>query len=71
LDKRVEVLISLKDSSVIKQIKWIIKVFKEDRKNSFVMDSDGKWKHSDGDFDAHDWFIQYSDIKKKKKKWNK
>lgn len=71
LDKRVEVLISLKDSSVIKQIKWIIKVFKEDRKNSFVMGTDGKWQHSDGDFDAHSWFIQYSDIKKKKKKWNK
>jgi polyphosphate kinase len=71
LDRRVEVLISLKDSSVIKQIKWIIKVFKEDKANSFIMDSDGKWKHSDGSFDAHDWFIQYSDTKKKKKKWNK
>lgn len=71
LDKRVEVLISLKDSSVIKQVKWIIKVFKEDQANSFIMDSDGKWKHADGDFDAHEWFINYSDIKKKKKKWNK
>lgn len=70
LDRRVEVLISLKDSSVIKQVKWIIKVLKEDRANSFIMDSDGKWKHSDGSFDSHDWFIQYSDIKKKKKKWD-
>ena len=71
LDRRVEVLISLKDSSVIKQIKWIIRVFKEDRANSFIMDSDGKWKHVDGTFDAHQWFIEYSDVKKKKKKWNK
>ena len=69
LDKRVEVLISLKDSSVIKQVKWIIKVFKEDRANSFIMTQDGKWKHDDGSFDSHEWFIQYSDIKKKKKKW--
>lgn len=69
LDRRVEVLISLKDSSVIKQVKWIIKVFKEDRANSFIMKSDGKWQHSDGDFDSHEWFIRYSDIKKKKKKW--
>lgn len=71
LDRRVEVLISLKESSVIKQIKWIIKVFKEDKANSFIMDSDGKWKHSDGSFDAQDWFIKYSDVKKKKKKWHK
>ena len=71
LDRRVEVLISLKDSSVIKQIKWIIKVFKEDRANSFVMTNDYKWKHMDGSFDAHSWFINYSDIKKQKKKWRK
>lgn len=71
LDRRIEVLISLKDSSVIKQIKWIIKVYKEDKANSFIMNSDGKWQHDDGSFDAQDWFIQYSDIKKNKKKWRK
>lgn len=71
LDKRVETLISLKDSNVIKQLKWIIKVFKEDKKNSFIMKEDGTWKLPEGEFDAHQWFIDYSNIKKTKKKWKK
>lgn len=71
LDRRVEVLISLKDTSVIKQVDWIIKVFKEDQRNSFIQNTDGKWQHMSGDFDCHEWFIQYSDIKKSKKKWRK
>lgn len=69
LDKRIEVLISLKDSSVLKQIEWIIKVFKEDEMNSFELLPDGKWAHMKGSFDAHKYFIQYSDTKKYKKEW--
>lgn len=70
LDKRIETLISLKDSSVIEQLKWIIKVYKEDRKNSFEMTQEGKWRRMEGNFSCHDWFIQYSDIKKIKKSWD-
>lgn len=69
LDKRVEILISLKDSNVIKQLKWMIQVFKEDEKNSFVMDKDGKYLSPKGDFDSHQWFINYSDNMRSKKKW--
>lgn len=71
LDKRIETLVSLKDSNVTKQLKWIIKVFKEDTKNSFIMKSDGSWELPSGDFDAHQWMIEYSDVRKKKKKWKK
>ena len=33
------------------------------------MTKDGKWYHAKGDFDAHQWFINYSNIKKQKKGW--
>lgn len=69
LDRRVETLVSLKDSNVVKQIEWIIKVFKKDSLNSFIMTKDGKWEHAKGDFDSHEWFIEYSNIKKQKKGW--
>ena len=71
LDKRVETLISLKDSKVVKQLEWMIKVYKEDQKNSFIMDGNGKWKHASGNFSCHEWFIKHSDIKKERKKWKK
>lgn len=69
LDKRVEILISLKDSNVVKQVKWIIDVLKRDRKNSFVMQPNGNYVHMDGAFDAHQWFIEHTDTMKRKKKW--
>ena len=69
LDRRVETLINITDSKIIKQIKWIILILKRDEKNSFILDNESKWHHAKGDFDAHQWMIDYSDIKKKKKKW--
>lgn len=69
LDRRVETLVSLKDSNVVNQMKWIIKVLKSDNENSFIMNKNGKWTHAKGDFDAHKWFVEYSDIKKQKKGW--
>lgn len=71
LDKRVEILISLKDSNVVKHLKWIIRVYKEDQKNSFIMTEDGRWEHSKGEFSSHDWFIKHTDVKKEKKNWKK
>jgi len=71
LDKRIEVLISLKDSSVIEQVKWIMSVYRADRKNSFELNKDRKWTHMSGDFDSHQWFMDYSDVKKGKKKWRR
>ena len=69
LDRRVETLISLKDSNVVKQLKWIIAVLKHDRSNSFEMEKNGEFKRMKGDFDAHSWFANYSDIRKRKKGW--
>lgn len=70
LDRRVETLISLKESNVISQLKWIISVLKQDKANSFIENNRGEWYHAKGDFDSHDWMIYYSDIKKTKKNWN-
>ena len=69
LDRRVETLISLKDSNVIKQISWIRSVLEEDEANSFILKENGKWEQMEGTFDAHQWMIEYSDIKKQKKSW--
>lgn len=63
LDRRVEVLLLLKDPLSIKKLKNIINVFKSDRKNSFEMDKDGKYKKMKGDFDCHQWFIDKADKK--------
>jgi polyphosphate kinase len=68
LDKRVETLISLKDSSVVEQLQWMIDVYKEDKRNSFVMDKKGIWHKQKGDFSCHDWFIKHSDDRTKIKK---
>jgi polyphosphate kinase len=69
LDRRVETLISLKDSNVIDEISWIIEVLKQDQYNSFIEKPDGKWIKANGSFDAHQWMVEYSDIKKQKKSW--
>ena len=68
LDRRVETLISLTDSNVINQVKTIIKFLKNDTENSFIQTVNGKWYHAKGDNDSHDLMINYSDIKKRKKK---
>ena len=69
LDRRVETLISLTDSNVIDDLKWIIDVLNEDQINSYKMNDKGKWIRVKGDFDSHQWLIDYSDEKKRKKKW--
>ena len=69
LDRRVETLISLKDSNVIDEVKWIISVLKQDQANSYIQNKDGQWIRIKGDFDAHQWMVEYSDIKKQKKNW--
>lgn len=69
LDRRVETLISLKDSNVIDEISWIIEVLKRDQANSYIENDKGQWVRMKGDFDAHQWMIEYSDIKKQKKNW--
>ena len=69
LDRRVETLISLTDSNVIEDLKWIIEVLNEDQINSYKLNDKGKWIRVKGDFDSHQWFIDYSDNKKRKKKW--
>ena len=69
LDRRVETLISLTDSNVIEDLKWIIEVLNNDQVNSYKLDDRGKWGRIKGEFDSHQWFIDYSDEKKRKKKW--
>ena len=69
LDRRVETLISLKDSNVIDEISWIIEVLKRDQANSYIENDKGQWVRMKGDFDAHQWMIEYSDIKKQKNNW--
>lgn len=58
LDKRVETLVSVKDSNVIKKLDWIIKVMKKDEKNSFIMRRDGSFSKQKGDFDSHSYMIK-------------
>lgn len=65
LDKRVETMISLKESTVIDNLQWIISVMKADKKNSFILDKNGKWHREKGDFSCHDWFIKHSGDHKK------
>lgn len=69
LDRRIEILISLKESNVVKQIAWLINVFKHDERNSFIQTKEGQWIHAKGDFDAQEWMVLYSDLKKQKKSW--
>ena len=69
LDRRVETLISLTESNVIEDLKWIIEVLNNDQVNSYKLDEKGKWGRIKGDFDSHQWFIDHTDEKKRKKKW--
>ena len=57
LNKRVEILFHVKDEHCKAKLDNIIKVFKEDRVNSFKMNEDGQYKHLKGEFDCHQWFI--------------
>lgn len=65
LDKRVEILLSLKDSNVIKHLSWIIDIYKADKANSYYIDNDGKWHHEKGNFSCFNWFIKHSNERKK------
>lgn len=65
LDKRVEILLSLKDSNVIKHLSWIIDIYKADKANSYYIDNDGKWHHEKGNFSSFNWFIKHSNERKK------
>ena len=69
LDRRVETLISLTESNVIEDLRWIIDVLNNDQINSYKLDDKGKWSRVKGDFDSHQWFIEHTDEKKRKKKW--
>jgi polyphosphate kinase len=69
LDRRIELLINLKDSSTVKQIEWMMDVFKADEANSWLQSEKGELFKVKGDFDSHQWMIDYSDVKKSKKKW--
>lgn len=57
LDKRVEIMVSLKDSNVVQKIQHIIDVLISDTYNSFIMNEDGTFCLADGSFDAHQYFI--------------
>lgn len=57
LDKRVEIMVSLKDSNVVQKIQHIIDVLISDTYNSFIMNEDGTFCLADGNFDAHQYFI--------------
>ena len=60
LDRRIEILFLVKDASAIKKLKHMMKVFKEDRRNSFKMNEHGNYLKLPGDFDCHQWFINKS-----------
>lgn len=58
LDRRIEILLSLTESNVIHKIRSIIDTLKKDEANSFIMDEDGNYKRSKGNYDAHEKFIE-------------
>lgn len=57
LDRRVEVLVGLKDDDIKEKVQYIIDVMKRDERNSFEMKDNGEYKYIGGDFDCHQWFI--------------
>ena len=71
LDKRVEILFHVNDVDCMLKLKNILSVFMNDKRNSFIMDKDGKYTHDKGDFDCHQWFIENSDKNKANKKKGK
>ena len=50
-------MVSLKDSNVIQKMRHIIDVLINDTYNSFYMKEDGDFYMANGDFDAHQYFI--------------
>lgn len=69
LDRRIEILLPIKDNLSIKKLKYIIDMLKKDCKNSFVMVDKGAFVKVSGDFDSHQWMIDHSnDLKAMSKK---
>ena len=58
LDRRIEIMLSLKDSNVIKKVQDIIRVLKKDEANSFEMTDKGNYKRIKGDYNSHEEFMK-------------
>jgi polyphosphate kinase len=71
LDRRIEILLNINTQECTRKLANIIKVFKEDRANSFRMDDDGSYKKLKGEFDCHQWFVDNADMTEKKVKFAK
>lgn len=59
LDKRVETLVSVKDSNVVKKLESIMNVLIDDTENSFTMTEKGTWIEPKKGFNAHEWLIEH------------
>lgn len=68
LDRRVEIMVNLKDSTVENKLRYILKALKMDDKNSFSMDHTGTYRKNKGTFDCHQWLIDNADGRGKLKK---
>ena len=69
LDRRIEILLPIKDNNGIKKLKYIIEALKKDTKNSFIMNNKGEFMKVNGDFDSHQWMIEHcNDFKSLNKK---
>ena len=60
LDKRVETLVSVKDSNVVKKLESIMNVLIDDTENSFTMTEKGVWVEPRKGFNSHEWLIENS-----------
>lgn len=60
LDKRVETLVSVKDSNVVKKLESIMNVLIDDTENSFTMTENGSWVVPTKGFNSHEWLIENS-----------
>lgn len=54
LDRRVEIMVSLKGTNVISSVKKILNKLIKDEANSFIMNKDGKYEKNKGDYNAHE-----------------
>lgn len=59
LDKRVETLVSVKDSNVVKKLESIMNALIDDTENSFTMTEKGTWIEPKKGFNAHEWLIEH------------
>lgn len=59
LDRRIEILVSMKGSHVVNNLAAIIRVMLEDQKNSFTMLPTGTYEKMKGEFDSHKWFSEH------------